>query len=563
MDEIEKRLAAIEQRLKRVESAISWGPPKKSEPPKVGPVSKVDSKIGDFRRYRESGTDAEPVRRSEPRSLAPQVLGISGVAAFILAASYLVRLAIDSGWLTPERQIGIAAVAGIGMIVGGLLLRGSGARYASLLSSAGIVVCFFTIYSAHLLFGFIGSSLATSLIGALCLLALWLGQVFDTKAYAFIAVLGAYSTPFLVQTESPSIIQLVQYYSAWSVLFCTYSIWVGGRHAYLVASVLALVGFDLIWRESFIDSWKVAVYYQASQFLLFTATTALYSVKHRSPLSRIMALVHAPSLFFFYVVEYAILDRHIPEWAPWISLASVLVVATAYLLARPRLESATAGATLANWYTNLALFHAGYVELLPTKYHPWLALAIFITFGLAKARTSSFSPTVTPYLISGGLICAFNYLRILGELQLNEIPMLEVLYVAYPLALYVAYAASENRAFGRIRYALLYAAHVSAMIAVDRLVDTSVIVSILWGSIAVGSLLIAVRRNNRTLAQSSFLVFIASGIKVMVFDLAESSTLVKIGCLVAVGASLYVGGWLYQRLDRVKNSDESSNSSPP
>ena len=547
MGEIEDRLAALEQRLERIERAVKWGPAKAE--PKLAPIAQRHPrvrKIEPLRKPLEAGSQVEP------SSAIPQILGISGVAAFILAASYLVRLAIDSGWLTPLRQIAIAATAGVSMIAGGLWLRASGRRYASLLSAAGVVVCFLTIFSAHLLFGFIGPSMATTLIAALCLLALWLGWMFDTRLYAFIAVLGAYATPFLVRTETADVVQLVQYYSAWSLLFCAYSIWIGGRHAYLVASVLAVVGFDLAWRNSPrpFESWQLAALYQASQFLLFTATTAFYSAKYRAPLSGQLAVLHAPSLFFFYVIEYSILDRHIPEWAPWISLATALVVSLAYLLAKPRLASATAGATLVNWYLALALFHAGYIELLPSEYEPWVALGLFVFLGAARARFGAFPATVRPLLLSAAVVGFLNYIRVLGDIELDEVPLLSVLYIAYALVLYLGYAIGSKRSAGQAAMVLLYAGHVSAMVAVERLVETSVLVSVLWGSIAIGSLLLAVRKNNRVLAQSSFLVFIASGVKVMVFDLEDSSTLVKIGCLVVLGATLYAGGWLYQRLDR-------------
>ena len=547
MSELEDRLAALEKRLDRIEKAVQWGPPKSA--PRVSPVARTKPGVQAVKPYREPAEALRSSRTHEPVSLAPQILGISGVAAFILAASYLVRLAIDSGWLTPERQIWFAGAAGVGMIVGGVWIRKTGRRYASLLSSAGVVVCFFTIYSAHLFFHLIGPTLATSLIAGLCLLALGLGHVFSSKAYVFIAVLGAYVTPFVVHTRSADVVQLVQYYSAWSVLFCAYSIWIGGRHAYLVASVLAIVGFDLIWRTSYDESWKIAVLYQASQFLLFTATTAFYSAKKRSPLTGVMAATHAPSLFFFYVIEYLILESHLPKWAPWISLASVLVVALAYWLARPRLEGAKAGATLVNWYAALVLFHAGYVELLPHRFHPWLALVIFIAIGAAKARLGSIPPTERPYLFAGSIICALNYVRVLAELELNTVPLLSLIYISYPVVLYVSYAATKQKTIGNSLLLLLFAAHVAAMVAIYRLIDTSVVVSILWGALAVGSLLIAAAKNNRRLAQSSFLVFFASAVKVMMFDLEGSSPLVKIGCLVALGASLYAGGWLYQRLD--------------
>ena len=128
---------------------------------------------------------------------------------------------------------------------------------------------------------------------------------------------------------------------------------------------------------------------------------------------------------------------------------------------------------------------------------------------------------------------------------MDEVALLPALYVANAGLLYVAYAFG---AFARARPALLYAAHIAAMVAADRLIDTSVLVSVVWGVVAIGSLVIAVRKRDRVLAQSSFPVFAVSGLKVMALDLEGSAPLVKIGCLAVLGVSLYAGGWLYKRL---------------
>ena len=117
---------------------------------------------------------------------------------------------------------------------------------------------FLTVYGAHLGYGFLAPRLAVGLVGALCLLALWLGQVFGTLAYAFLAMLGAYATPFLVQVAQARAEELAFYYSGWSALFCGHSILIRSRAVYLVASLLALAGFDLVWRLTGGADWILA-----------------------------------------------------------------------------------------------------------------------------------------------------------------------------------------------------------------------------------------------------------------------------------------------------------------
>ena len=62
-------------------------------------------------------------RPADGTSLATSILGWGGALALVLAASYLVRLAIDAGWLTPMRQVALAGMAGLGLIGAGFWLR--------------------------------------------------------------------------------------------------------------------------------------------------------------------------------------------------------------------------------------------------------------------------------------------------------------------------------------------------------------------------------------------------------------------------------------------------------
>ena len=142
----------------------------------------------------------------------------------MLAAVYLIRLAIDSGWLTPERQVGISALSGLVLIALGLWLRKLNQTYAIVLPAAGTVILFLSTYGAHLYYGLIGATTAVALVVSICLASLWFCVVFRAELDALFAVVGSYSAPFLLPVLSGNITDLTVYFSAWSLAFCAYAI---------------------------------------------------------------------------------------------------------------------------------------------------------------------------------------------------------------------------------------------------------------------------------------------------------------------------------------------------
>jgi len=106
---LEQRLGAIEARLALIEQALAPQPP----PPTPAVAKPAPAR------------EAWPRPAPAPRSSfdTTQILGWSGATALVLAAIYLIRLGIDSGWLTPVRQLAIAVFGAAALIGGGLLLR--------------------------------------------------------------------------------------------------------------------------------------------------------------------------------------------------------------------------------------------------------------------------------------------------------------------------------------------------------------------------------------------------------------------------------------------------------
>lgn len=556
---IEQHLANLDKRVRRLEQIIeqhlgklqSTPPTAPGAPAQAGKTAAQASAVPAGLRMAQSASRA-PVSRSQERSpvAVTQILGWSGAGALVLAAVYFIRLAIDAGWLTPERQVGVAALCGVGLIWLGFLFRKADRTYASLLPAAGIVILFIAVFGAHLYYGFIGAPLATGCVAAICIVTLWLGRVFNNSLYVLFAVIGAYLTPFLLPVWHANLVDLLIYYSAWSLLFCGYAIWLGGRQSYLLAMYLALIGFDLIWRVKAESQWMTAAIFQAVQFLIFVFAAAMYSMRRSEPITQDQAWAHAPGLLIFYVVEYFILGNYIPEWAPWIALASVAVLVLVYMVANSFLDSTSdAGLMLVATYAAVVLFHAVYIDLIPFEWAPWFALGMLAALGAYGAMGGAFRRAMIPFAAVIGLMVVASFLQLIVGYKIADVPGATLLSLLFAAALYLGYAMiSDEDAIGWIRTPLLYAAHVAAMLSVSRIVDASLLVSVFWGMIAIGSLLSALVLRDKVLGQSSLLIFAISGMKVLLYDLAGSPTPVRIGTLVVLGITLYIGGWLYQKL---------------
>lgn len=577
-ESVEDRLAAIEQRLTAIEDRLNtrFVPRVPSEPqaprtqPQAGemwlqdvrspaqpvPVVAAQQKATVGAVNQSAGRQAAPAPVRDDGSAITSILGWGGALAFVLAAAYVIRLGIDSGWLTPVVQVAAAMAGGIVLIGAGFALRGSWSRYAGYLPACGVVILFMAIYGAHLYYELIGARTAGLFVIGVCALSLWLCRVFDSDLYALFAVAGSYSAPFLLASASGSITDLVIYYSAWGIVFSIYAIWVGRRLIYLLALYLALIGFDVIWHQHASDQWLAALVFQTVQFLIFGVATVWFSVRRGEAMDTVTAAMHLPALLLFYALQYYVLDRHMPAFAPWISFASLAAVGLLYWGARELLQRPLPGGAFLLWcYLALVLFHAGYLEALPQAWHPWAAFILVpLALWLGEKRGEG-SPAPYALWVAAAVVFLLNYLRVLIGFRMDEVPGHAILPIAYAALLYGGYyLLSRQDRFREIKLLLVYAGHVSMMAAAVHLLDVPIVQSTAWGLLALACLGISMWRNNRMLGQSSLLVFGATAAKVLLYDLSGAPPLARIISLVVLGLTFYVGGMLYQRLSTTRDA---------
>lgn len=555
-DNTDDRLRRIEERLDAIEKRL--GVTEKLQPTPL-PGGRTSADPGPGVRVPPSGQYAAP---SAPSFDLPvtAILGWGGVAALVLAAIYLVQLAIDSGFLTPVRQVGLATVLGVGMISLGFILREEYRRISALLPAGGVAVLFVTVYGAHLYHGLIGGTAAAAGVIVICLVSLALREAFERDYYTFFAVIGAYSGPYFLHILAARPLDLIIYFGAWDFLFCIYALRARRRSVYVLAGYLAFVVFDASWRQAEYADWIWAAGFQTVQFLIFLAATVFFTIRHRSPLSNAAAFVHLPAIVFFYTTTYVLVNQHASTIAPWLAFASVIPMIAGYVIARKRLPGeALAGELIVTTYAAIVLFHAGYIELINTGWRELTSLiGLLVVGGSAlsyRHLLRRFWPMTLVFAIAGFI----GYARLAAGIELDEIVAWRFLIPLFAVLGYVIYWHMRQASVTNLYCAtILYATHLLVLAGIVHMSDSRLVVSVVWGLLAVLALVISIVSSDRPLGRSSLIVFTAFAAKVLLFDLSGASPLVRIGCLLVLGVTMYLGGMLYQNID----SDEQPESIP-
>lgn len=534
----EQRLTSIERRLTNIEKSLNI--PKEEAAPaavKKSPAAAIAS------------APAKP----------GNWLGIIAVICFVLAAGFIIKLSITSGWLTPERQIGLALVLGIALIGTGLSLVRADREYASLLPAAGVIVLYLTVFAAHRVYNLVPFNLAiggTGLVSGLCI---WLCTRLRHDIYAITAAVGAYTAPVVLYMGANTVFSLY-YFLFSSVAFAVISIGVRSRVLTLVASYFAILMTGLVGAD--LQEDRLIAIMLPLHFAVFSVGTYLYSMQSRKTLTQAEANCFLPVLLIFYAMEYHFINRFAPELAPWISLGFAGALIALYLLAKQWAEGENlASGSIILTFATIAVFHSGYLELLPPGDAPWLLLVILIGIAISPLSLSSNKGEVSDGhmlpLIGVCAVFGIEYLCLVGDL-LKGNSSLPVLFAAAVFAsLWILFVSEENKS-GRSTFSgkvILALAHLLAIIGLFRLTEGvgSLAISASWLFYGVAVILFAFIRKDDVMAKSALMVLGFAAGKALLYDAASAPTVIRILCLLLTGAVLYGTGLMIRRIGNWKN----------
>jgi len=191
-----------------------------------------------------------------------------GGVALLMAGFFMIKYAIDTGWLTPIRRLWITTIfGGILCSAGFLVSRKTTLRanetIGQALSGAGIACLYFASYAAVHLYGFMGKGSGFGCMVMVTVLAIAL-SLRNGAPIALMGLIGGFLTPYLMSTGTHDTVSLFTYlfllYGAAQVLCYVKGWW--------LLSILALFG-AYIWSVGLLIGWAADLYAHADGTLVF------------------------------------------------------------------------------------------------------------------------------------------------------------------------------------------------------------------------------------------------------------------------------------------------------
>ncbi len=389
------------------------------------------------------------------------LLPILAVICFFLAAIFIVRLAIESGWLTPLNQWALLTFFGTILVAAGRLMDSIDKHYRGFLSSAGIIVLYISAYSSSLYFELFPAEVAQGMGALVSILCFSLFSYHRSEFFAVICAIGTYISPVMMGNREDLIFN-GGFFLIWACIFSFISAFLKTRTLPLVASYLGIGIFTFLYKDvSSANDIKLIIAVLATQFAAFAGGTYYFSIRNRDPLSKEIALSYLPSLLFFYGSTYYFLMKLDPVLAPWISLGFAVFLYFLFWMARKELENINSK-TLVHSFLAVVLFHSGYLQIIPDAGKPWLLPLIMLASYLSEKREifPNFS-SILRYAL--GAISLLEFLRICHNL-LSESKLINVVPALITVALGLFYYSQGSKRFKNIEGLFLGMVHLLSVL---------------------------------------------------------------------------------------------------
>lgn len=522
---------------------------------------------------RPSSPMSSPYKSEVPRPILPKnygaaennrssfdsssMLAFIGIVFVILAGVFFIKVTIDSGWLTPIRQILLAAGTGLAFFFAPQFFPKAEREYGALLAGAGTTILHLTWLGAYFFHHILDANAAlvcATLVGIFSILA-----DFDkgNRVYVLVAMAGTYLSAPIVGYNTGELPVLAIFLIIWNISFSAASLMNRRRDIMFIASYYAVFTVLLLsGKAQGYDQQTELLTLQLIQFLIFSTAMVSYSVYHKSPLSTDESVAVLPLLLLFYFTTGHLISAISPDFAPWFGIAIGAFVLGIYFFARTLLSDKLKSGPTLTAFAAMTFVHSFYFQLLDESFQPLAALLIGVAVMAVwsqslVARKIFFWPLVI-------LMSTFVYGAILTIVSVKSIEAMYFYnwaYGAVALIAVIGITSTEETESETVKYSplLLGFGHLEVMLGLYRFSQQiswsgALFVTITWGFYAALVLALAYWRRDKTLGNSALTILLAVSLKAFFYDVSNTSNLIRVACLLAEGMLLYCCGWIFKRM---------------
>jgi uncharacterized membrane protein len=135
----------------------------------------------------------------------------AGVVLLLVGVSFLLRMGVEQGWLTPAVRVAGGVAIGVALSAFGLLARTSRPAYSQLLVGGGVVAFYLSAFGAWSVWQLVPYEAAFAFCVFTTAFAFATAVRLDAEWLALLGVMGGYATPFMLLSPDSNVPALVAY----------------------------------------------------------------------------------------------------------------------------------------------------------------------------------------------------------------------------------------------------------------------------------------------------------------------------------------------------------------
>ena len=165
------------------------------------------------RRSEENAREGGPLFGLFPEGLPPATWWVAraGVVLLLVGVSFLLRMGVEQGWLTPAVRVAGGVVIGVALSAFGLGARTSRPAYSQLLVGGGVVAFYLSAFGAWSVWQLVPYGAAFAVCVLTTVFAFAAAVRLSAQWLALLGVVGGYVTPFMLLSPHSNVPALVAY----------------------------------------------------------------------------------------------------------------------------------------------------------------------------------------------------------------------------------------------------------------------------------------------------------------------------------------------------------------